>query len=144
MLSLLFPEINENLQLDIDHLHPKSAFDKGALVQQAFLKEDDELRAFYQSPINWNSIANLHLLNASQNRSKKDMSLIEWMAEKHTGFKPADLLLDDSDNLHFADFQSFCEKRRQALLQRLRRNVAMSGALSVEVLDEEEEIETMA
>ena len=146
VLSLLFPEINENLQLDIDHLHPKSAFVRAALEQQAFLKENDKLKVFYQSPVNWNSIANLHLLNASQNRSKKDMSLIEWMAEKHTGFKPADLLLGDNDSLHFADFQLFCEKRRQALLQRLRCNVVMSGTLSVdvEVLDEEEEIESMA
>lgn len=142
VLSLLFPEINENLQLDIDHLHPSSAFEKAALTRTDFLQKNPELMAFYQNPNNWNSIANLHLLNSSQNRSKKDMSLIDWMAEKHTGFKPADLLLDDSDSLNFADFRSFCEKRRQALLQRLRQNVVMSGTLSVntDVLDEEIEM----
>lgn len=146
VLSLMFPEINENLQLDIDHLHPKSAFTKAALAKQDFLNGDPELLAFYQSSVNWNSIANLHLLNASQNRSKKDMSLVEWMAEKHTGFKPGDLLLDEGDSLRFEDFQTFCEKRRQALLQRLCRNVVVTGALSVpeEVLDEEEEIEAVA
>lgn len=145
VLSLLFPEINENLQLDIDHLHPSSAFAKGALAKQDFLQKDPELLASYQSPINWNSIANLHLLNASQNRSKKDLSLVEWMAEKHTGFKAADLLLNDDDSLHFSDFQAFCEKRREVLMQRLRRNVVISGVLSgsEEMLNDEEEIEAV-
>ncbi|KWR88163.1 DUF262 domain-containing protein [Cupriavidus sp. IDO] len=143
VLSLLFPEINENLQLDIDHLHPKSAFTKAALGQQNFLKDNPESLAYYQNPVNWNSIANLHLLHASQNRSKKDIPLIEWMAEKQTGFKPADLLLSDEDSLHFGDFQAFCEQRRQALLQRLRQNVVISGTLSPaeEVLDEEDDAE---
>lgn len=145
VLSLLFPEINENLQLDIDHLHPKSAFSKTALTKQNFLKDDSELLAFYQNSANWNSIANLHLLNASQNRSKKDMPLVDWMADKHIGFKPADLLLDNGDSLRFEDFQRFCVNRQQALLQRLRRNVVVTGTLSVpeEVLDEEEEIEAV-
>lgn len=146
VLSLLFPEINENLQLDIDHLHPSRAFAKTALAKKDFLQKDPGLMAFYHSPINWNSIANLHLLNASQNRSKKDLSLAEWMIEKDTGFKPADLLLNEDDSLHFAYFQTFCEKRREALMQRLRRNVVVSGTLSMieEVLDEDEEIEALA
>lgn len=146
VLSLLFPEINENLQLDIDHLHPSRAFAKTALAKKDFLQKDPGLMAFYHSPINWNSIANLHLLNASQNRSKKDLSLAEWMTEKDTGFKPADLLLNEDDSLHFAYFQTFCEKRREALMQRLRRNVVVSGTLSMieEVLDEDEEIEALA
>jgi len=146
VLSLLFPEINENLQLDIDHLHPSRAFAKTALAKKDFLQKDPGLMAFYHSPINWNSIANLHLLNASQNRSKKDLSLAKWMTEKDTGFKPADLLLNEDDSLHFAYFQTFCEKRREALMQRLRRNVVVSGTLSMieEVLDEDEEIEALA
>lgn len=146
VLSLLFPEINENLQLDIDHLHPSSAFAKAALAKKDFLQKDPGLMAFYQSSINWNSIANLHLLNASQNRSKKDLSLADWMTEKDTGFKPIDLLLNDDDSLHFAHFQTFCEKRREALMQRLRRNVVVSGTFSMieEVLDEDEEIEAVA
>ncbi|HHK0662505.1 TPA: DUF262 domain-containing protein [Pseudomonas aeruginosa] len=146
VLGLLFPELNENLQFDIDHLHPQSAFSKAELSKQGFLKSDSELMAFYQSPVNWNSIANLHLLNASQNRSKKDMPLIEWLAEKGCGIKRADLLLDESDSLQFQDFQAFCSARREALLQRLRSNVVVSGPqpASEEILDEEEESEAVA
>lgn len=146
VLSLLFPEINENLQLDIDHLHPSSSFAKDVLAKKDFLQKDPELMAFYQNSINWNSIANLHLLNASQNRSKKDLSLVDWMTEKDTVFKPADLLLNDDDSLHFAHFPTFCEKRREALMQRLRRNVVVSGTPSMieVVLEDEEEIEVVA
>ncbi|EMG2114288.1 DUF262 domain-containing protein [Pseudomonas putida] len=146
VLSLLFPEINENLQLDIDHLHPKSAFTQTELSKQGFLKNDPERLAFYRNPLNWNSIANLHLLNASQNRSKKDMPLYEWLAEKRCGIKPSDLLLEEGDSLRFEDFQAFCNARREVLLQRLRCNVVVSGALPVseEVLDDEEEFEAVA
>lgn len=141
VLGLLFPELNENLQFDIDHLHPQSAFSKAELFKHGFLKSDSELMVFYQNPVNWNSIANLHLLNASQNRSKKDMPLIEWLAEKGCGIKRADLLLDESDSLQFQDFQAFCNARREALLYRLRSNVVVSGPqqASEVILDEEQE-----
>ncbi|GGE43231.1 hypothetical protein GCM10007421_16810 [Halopseudomonas oceani] len=144
VLSLLFPEINENLQLDIDHLHPKSAFTKVSLSGHAFLKEDADLMAFYRNPLNWNSIANLHLLNASQNRSKNDMALDEWISNKGTGVTQADLLLDDSASLDFKDFFRFYGARREALLQRLRHNVVVSDALATPeeaLLDDEEEAE---
>ncbi|RZT98266.1 uncharacterized protein DUF262 [Advenella incenata] len=143
VLSLLFPEVNENLQLDIDHLHPRSAFTKSALAEETFLKDEPELLKYYQNPSNWNSLANLHLLNASQNRAKQNLSLIAWMSKKDLGVKPVDLLLDDEDILSFSDFKLFCEKRREVLLQRLRDNIYMSDRLIAtgEVIDEEEESE---
>lgn len=146
VLSLLFPEINENLQLDIDHLHPKSAFTKAALSKHAFLKDDPEKFSFYLQPLNWNSIANLHLLNASQNRSKSDMPLSEWLADTQCGIKHGDLLLEERDSLRFEDFPAFCAARRSALLERLRSNVFVSAQPSVadEAGDGEQEVEAVA
>ncbi|MFP6557780.1 DUF262 domain-containing protein [Paraburkholderia sp. B3] len=146
VLNLLFPEVNEHLLLDIDHLHPASAFDKAALASASFLQDAPDRLNFYSDPVNWNSIANLHLLHTSQNRSKQDMALVDWMAEPHTGFKAADLLLTGEDSLCFADFEAFCCKRREALLRRLRDNVEVTTSLLVpqEVLDEEEEMATSA
>lgn len=140
VLSLLFPEINENLQLDIDHLHPKSAFTKAALSKHAFLKDDPTKFLFYQNPLNWNSIVNLHLLNASQNRSKSDLSLSEWLSDSQQGIKPSDLLLQEQTSLRFEDFHAFCDARRNALLERLRSNVFVSAQSSDagEEVDEEE------
>jgi len=143
VLSLLFPEVNENLQLDIDHLHPQSAFTKAALVGENFLKDDPELLKYYLNPSNWNSVANLHLLNTSQNRAKQNQPLVEWILKKNIGIKPADLLLDEDDLLLFSNFKLFCEKRREALLLRLRDNIFMSDrSIATEaVIDEESEIE---
>lgn len=146
VLGLLFSEINENLQLDIDHLHPKSAFTKAALSKHAFLKDEPEKLSFYLNPLNWNSITNLHLLNASQNRSKSDIPLSDWLADKQYGIKPGDLLLAERDSLHFEDFPEFCAARRGALLERLRSNVFVSAQPSVvdETLEEEQEVEAVA
>lgn len=146
VLSLAFPEINENLQLDIDHLHPKSAFTKTALSKHTFLKNDPEKFSFYSNPLNWNSLANLHLLNASQNRSKSDRPLHEWLADKQCGIKPADLLLTERSSLLFEDFQAFCADRQRALLERLRSNVFVSAQPSVadQRLDGEQEVEALA
>ncbi|MGF6993837.1 hypothetical protein [Paraburkholderia sp. GAS32] len=74
------------------------------------------------------------------------MALVDWMAESHTGFKAADLQLTEKDSLSFADFEAFCRKRREALLQRLRDNVEVTTSLPLpqEVLDEEEELTTSA
>lgn len=145
VLTLLFPEINENLQLDIDHLHPKSAFTKAALSKFNFLKDDPEKLSFYLNPLNWNSITNLHLLAASQNRSKSDMPLNDWLADKHYGIKPGDLLLDESDSLRFEDFPAFCAARRDALLARLRANVFVSAQpfAADEVSDVEQDVDSL-
>ena len=146
VMMLLFPEINENLQLDIDHLHPKSIFTKAALSKKDFLKNDSEKLSFYINPLNWNSIANLHLLNASQNRSKSDIPLNDWLADKQYGIKPSDLLLEESQSLRFEDFPEFCAARRDALLARLRANVFVSAQSPVtdDVLDAEQEQEVDA
>ena len=140
VLSLLFPETNENQSLDIDHLHPGGAFAPSLLKKEAFLLENAELMEFYRDPRNWNSIQNLHLLNASQNRSKKDLTLAQWMAGGQSGFRMPDLLLDEDDSPSFKDFQAFCKKRRAGLLSRLRARVMMSEALmEVDALSDDDE-----
>ncbi|MBC3881556.1 DUF262 domain-containing protein [Undibacterium sp. LX40W] len=141
VLGLLFPEINENLKVDMDHLHPKSAFTKTELSKHKFLQDDSSKLSEFLNPINWNSIANLHLLNESQNRSKQDKSLFAWLSGTNSGVKHSDLLLEEGDSLQFEDFLAFCERRREVLMQRLRSNVVVSqNALITEVvLDEEVE-----
>ncbi|MES2899496.1 MAG: DUF262 domain-containing protein [Pseudomonadota bacterium] len=144
VLNLLYPDVNENLQFDIDHLHPSSAFTKKALNACPFLAGQTELRKYYENRSNWNSMANLHLLSASQNRSKQDKSLSDWMAGPDAGFKKDQLLLDPNDSLDFKDFMQFCDRRREALFQRLRSNVVMTEELTPapEVLDEMDEPES--
>ncbi len=126
VLSLLFPEMNENQVLHIDHLHPQDAFRKKNLEKLDYLVSNPERMAFYNDPGHWNTIPNLHLLNASQNSSKQDRSLREWLLVRDNGFRQEDLLLDPSVSLDFDRFHEFFEARRQALMTRLRNRLYVS------------------
>ena len=141
LLHLLFPEMNPTEVFHIDHLHPKSMFEKSSLKKQNFLQNDSELLAFYADAKNWNTIPNLHLLNHSQNLSKKGRPLADWVADKNVNLTAKDFL-SAGVSLNFADFRTFYEKRRLALRERLKSRVFMSNALPVvlEQDDSDEEV----
>ena len=75
LLHLLFPEMKSTEVFHIDHLHPRSAFEEKALKSNNFLQSDEALLGFFSDAGHWNSMANLHLLNDSQNLSKNDRPL---------------------------------------------------------------------
>lgn len=141
LLHLLFPEMNPTETFHIDHLHAKSGFEKKALRNHDFLQEDKELMAFYAKEGHWNSMANLHLLNDSQNISKKDKLLSRWIGSEGVTITKQSLLIGDQVSLEFDKFQSFYEQRRAALKDRLQSRVFMTeGSLMVDAedsLDEE-------
>lgn len=141
LLHLLFPEMNATEVFHIDHLHPKSAFEKSNLKKYEFLKNNQDLMAFYSDTKHWNSIANLHLLNDSQNLSKLDTPLIDWVNNKNTHVTSADLLVDGV-SLELDAFKNFYEKRRIALRDRLISRVFITTSLSEAVIpdDTDEEV----
>lgn len=137
LLHLLFPEMNPTETFHIDHLHPKSAFDKKPLKSHDFLKKDIELLSFYTKPSHWNSIANLHLLNNSQNMSKKAKPLSEWVNNSEVTVTKLSLLLDDTVSLEFEEFKSFYEERRSVLKERLISRVYMTEALAITEVEDD-------
>lgn len=141
LLHLLFPEMNATEVFHIDHLHPQSAFEKKKLNQLDFLQNDPELLAFYSDAKHWNSIANLHLLNDSQNMSKKDRPLKEWLNDSTIHLSPKELLVEEV-SLDLESFKEFYQKRRAALTSRLVSRVFMSSSLSEAVRsdDSDEEV----
>jgi len=141
LLHLLFPEMNPTEVFHIDHLHPKSMFDKTSLKKHGFLQVDSDLFAFYSDTRHWNAIPNLHLLNHSQNISKNDRHLKDWVTDKDVNLTGKDFLVDEV-SLEFSDFNEFYEKRRLALKERLKSRVFMSSALPValEPEDSDEEV----
>lgn len=141
LLHLLFPEMNATEVFHIDHLHPQSAFEKKKLNQLAFLQSDPELLAFYSDAKHWNSIANLHLLNDSQNMSKKDRPLKDWLNDYTVHLSPKQLLVDGV-SLDLECFNEFYQKRRAALKSRLVSRVYMTTSLSEAVRsdDSDEEV----
>ena len=137
LLHLLFPEMNPTETFHIDHLHPKDAFTKNKLKPLPFLSENTELMSFYSDVNRWNSISNLHLLNDSQNMSKKAKALNDWIGSAGVNVTKESLLLSDDISLLFSDFKRFYEQRRESLMQRLRSRVFMAEVLTVESIEDD-------
>jgi hypothetical protein len=131
LLHLLFPEMNATEVFHIDHLHPRSHFDKKKLDKVDFLLSDRDKMAFYTDSSHWNTIANLHLLNDSQNLSKSDRPLKEWLEDSSVHLTAASLLVDRID-LGFEAFPEFFAARRAALKARLISRVFISQSLPAE------------
>ena len=108
ILALLLSDLDYTRSLHKDHLHPAAAFKN--LDQYDFLNNDSKKKEFYANPENWNSILNLHLLDASKNISKQDKPLKSWL-EKQQGLTKDMLLIPDDVSLDFEDFEDFINKR---------------------------------
>lgn len=140
LLHLLFPEMDPTEKFDIDHLHAQSKFKRIELNKFEFLKADEKLLKFYNDSKHWNSIPNLHLLNASQNRSKSKRELADWIKDDGTYFKKESLLVEDV-SLDFKEFRGFYIKRRDALKERLKKLVFMQSPIDtkLELVDSDED-----
>lgn len=137
LLHLLFPEMNPTETFHIDHLHPKSAFEKKPLKAHDFLEDNDELMGFYVEAAHWNSMANLHLLNDSQNISKSNKPLAKWIGSSGVTVTKHHLLLGDTVSLEFEDFKPFYEQRRTALKERLISRVYMTETLASTAVEDD-------
>jgi hypothetical protein len=122
LLHLLFPEMDPSRIYHIDHLHPKSEFDGRKLKTRNFLASNSDLFSFYKDPAHWNSIANLHLLNDSQNTSKGTRMLSDWFSDPSVHISRSDFLVGEA-SLEFEDFRDFYLIRRANLKERLRARV---------------------
>ena len=128
LLYLLFPEMDPSRVYHIDHLHPKTEFEGGKLKKRAFLSADSELLGFYQNPAHWNSVANLHLLNDSQNHSKGDRPLSDWFDDPSVHISRGDLLAGDL-SFAFEDFRDFYLTRRANLKAQLTARVFVAKSV---------------
>lgn len=138
LLHLLFPEMSSTETFHIDHLHAKSEFDRSSLKVHEFLTENRELMEFYANPVHWNGMANLHLLNDSQNLSKKARRLSEWVGSSGITVTKQSLLLgEDNVSLEFNEFREFYIQRRLALKERLVSRVYMKNVMANSEVDEE-------
>ncbi|CAM4049521.1 DUF262 domain-containing protein [Aeromonas bestiarum] len=140
LLHLLFPEMNATEVFHIDHLHPRSHFEMKYLKKMDFLVDDHDKMAFYANSRHWNTIANLHLLNDSQNIGKSDRPLKDWLEDSSVNLTAASLLVEGID-LGFEAFPEFIAKRRAALKARLKSRVFIAQAIPVEPEPEDQDEE---
>jgi len=143
LLHLLFPEMNPTEVFHIDHLHPRNHFSKKYLERLDYVANSPENLSFYENPEHWDTIPNLHLLNHSQNISKQDTSLKQWLSHSSNNYTPSMLLVSD-DNIEFSRFPEFYNERRNALKQRLLNRVFLTTKIdsSPSTMDTDEEILT--
>lgn len=143
LLHLLFPEMNPTEVFHIDHLHPRNHFSKKYLERLDYVANSPENLSFYENPEHWDTIPNLHLLNHSQNISKQDTSLKQWLSQPSNNYSPSMLLVSD-ENIEFSRFPEFYNERRNALKQRLLNRVFLTTKIdsSPSTMDTDEEILT--
>ncbi|HFL4775325.1 TPA: DUF262 domain-containing protein [Escherichia coli] len=143
LLHLLFPEMNPTEVFHIDHLHPRNHFSKKYLEKLDYVANTPENLRFYENPEHWDTIPNLHLLNHSQNISKQDTSLKQWLSQPSNNYSPSMLLVSD-ENIEFSRFPEFYNERRNALKQRLLNRVFLTTKIdsSPSTMDTDEEILT--
>jgi uncharacterized protein with ParB-like and HNH nuclease domain len=119
VLSLIYSHLDfENQHYHKDHLHPASYFKK--LNRQQFTTEEDFI--FYSDSANWNSIANLQLLNGILNQSKLATPLKEWVEVNNIDI--VNQLIPDV-SLDVKDFRTFIINRRELLKRHIKKVIEM-------------------
>ncbi|WP_126247842.1 DUF262 domain-containing protein [Chitinophaga rhizosphaerae] len=119
-LALLYPNFNFQFKdVNIDHLHPVAGFNEEALKRLP--KEKRE--TFEQ---NYNTVLNLAFLSEEANKSKNDRPLQEWIAERQltNGNIRSELLIPETVDLAFDNFDQFIVEREKTLLEKLKANLS--------------------
>lgn len=116
ILSLLYPNCNfATTKFDKDHLHPAVSFE--------IYKAQGGKYDWWQ----YNSIVNLQLLESSQNKSKGDMALANWV-QATLAQRPnlnAETHLPIKNSLLLQDFDSFYNDRKDELAKILKKELTI-------------------
>ena len=97
-------------------MHPKTVFETKQKLQALNLTSSQE--EFYTDSKNYNSVANLQLLEESKNKSKSDLPLDMWVT--NNAIQPADLYIDAGISLDIFEFEKFIENRKENLTKKLK------------------------
>ena len=117
LLHLLYPNLDYyNHDFHQDHLHPASVFyDEEKLMTN--IPEAD--REYAKDPKNWNSVANLQLLNSYLNESKNDTPLKDWVQTNNITYDA--LFVPGGTSLKIEDFKKFNEARKAFIVEHLKK-----------------------
>jgi hypothetical protein len=134
-LTLLYSSLNYSFKYHQDHIHPKSFFNKRKLSSLGVV--DDNAKDKYMDK--FNSLANLQLLQATENIEKKDKHFKLWLNERYPNETDRMNYLSlnhigNDTSLEFVDFIEFYDKRRATLKTKLMQllNVKAGEVLTIE------------
>ena len=117
LLHLLYPNLDYyNQDFHQDHLHPASIFNNEEKLIKNIPEADIE---YAKDPKNWNSVANLQLLNSYLNESKNDTPLEEWVQTNNITYES--LFVPNGTSLKIEDFKKFNEARKDFIVERLKK-----------------------
>lgn len=119
-LMLLYPSLDFSNKFHVDHMYPKSKFNKKYLKKQGV---PDEKIGWYLDEVN--NIANLQLLPAYVNEEKQNSDFDSWFKEmnqtKEEQIQYRTLNMMPEMDYSYDNFLSFVEYRRLILKEKLRQ-----------------------
>ncbi len=114
VLSLLYPTLDYRNKFQVDHIHPRSFFDRWELKKRGV---PPELWDLYLSKAD--AIGNLQLLEGLPNRQKTNQEFSTWVEETFSSTKDRLAYFErnyiPSTSLNFPDFLGFVEGREHLL-----------------------------
>ena len=116
ILSLLYPGRDwKDKTFNEDHIFPQTEFQRKKLKARGY--DDEKIEAYLAS---YNSIANLELLDDSENKIKNAKPFEDWLSDRDDNFKERHHI-PIMDNYSFDNFLSFIEARKAMLINSLRK-----------------------
>ena len=138
-LTLIYPGLKHSFEYHQDHIHPKSKFYKRPMKEAGF--SDEQIEQFNAKV---NSIANLQLLEATDNKEKNAKPFKEWLNFTYPNKLGRYQYLqqhhiDPDQSLDFEDFMNFVSTRKETIKGLLIKTLNPTSEEIGE--DEESEIE---
>lgn len=116
ILSLIYPGRDwKDKTFNEDHIYPQVSFRTKELRKRGL---SDEVIEQYQSV--YNSIANLELLEDSENKSKNATPFDEWIKSRDANFK-ARHLIPEMEDYGYDHFIEFIEARRKLIKEAIKK-----------------------
>lgn len=116
ILSLLYPGRDwKDKTFNEDHIFPQTEFQRKKLKARGY--DDERIEKYLAS---FNSIANLELLDDSENKVKNAKPFEEWLSDRDDNFKERHHI-PQMEDYSFDNFLDFIEERKVLLLDCLRR-----------------------
>jgi len=116
ILSIIYPGRDwKDKTFNEDHIYPQASFRTKELRKRGL---SDEVIEQYQSV--YNSIANLELLEDSENKSKNATPFDEWIKSRDANFK-ARHLIPEMEDYGYDHFMDFIEARRELIKEAIKK-----------------------
>lgn len=126
VLAAAYPALNTQFKFHLDHIYPKSGFDRRKLKKAGF--SDDDIELYLTS---FNQLPNLQMLEGVANQSKLDTPFEDWIkllkpdAASWANYR-SQHMIPALSSYGLDTFKDFFAERRKLLLGKLRNELPTS------------------